>query len=250
MTSDSAMASHATFILAILLTLAFRNAESRSIAIVKGKTDNERKLFSNASTIHVKPGEVDAIVKPRNISIITLTDARKEEEEVRKEDLSDPISGVVIESAIKTVRLRHEKEGDVEEDSGDVSEDERDVKFGKILWIVHHCSSNHGRRSECDNDESNNGHSSPKRNFAFYEDEEEVDVNDKEVENDVDFDDIEVDEDDTQSVDEDQKDMEDLEGTVVKDNNSSDNVNDNDENKRGNDNEDADDGDNGEEAYK
>ncbi|KAL5964624.1 hypothetical protein TSMEX_007643 [Taenia solium] len=267
------MASYAVLILATLLTFAFRNAESRSIVTIKGKTDNGRELFSNASTAHVKSEEVGVMIEPRNTSIITLEDVKKEGEEVEKGDLSDPISGFVIESANRTVRPRHQeeedkfnKEGDdtveeVEEDSRDVSKDEKDTKLRRIFWILQHYGSTHGRRSGCDDFdydgpgfekcEYGNGHYSPNGKFAFYEDEEGVGATYKEVEDDIDFDDIEDDEDDAHVVEEDQEDMEDLEGTVVKDNNSSDNADGNDETKRGNGNdEDAGDGDDGGEDYK
>ncbi|VDK24538.1 unnamed protein product [Taenia asiatica] len=267
------MASYAVLILTTLLTLAFRNAESRSIVIIKGKTDNGRKLFSNASTAHVKSEEVGVMIKPRNISIITLKDIKKEGEELEKGDLSDPISGFVIESANRTVRPRHQEEeeefnkegddtvGEVEEDSSDVSNDEKDTKLRRIFWTLQHCGSNHGRRNGCDDADDDgsgfeececaNEYYGPNGKSAFYEDEEGVGATDKEVEADIDFDDIEDDEDDAHVVDEDQEDMEDLEGTVVKANNSSDNADGNDETKRGNGNdEDAGDGDDGGEDYK
>ncbi|KAL5107162.1 hypothetical protein TcWFU_009984 [Taenia crassiceps] len=262
------MARHAVLILAALLTVAFHDVASRTIAVVKGKPDNERELFSNASTTHVKSKEVGATIKPRNSSITALADVKKEEEEVKKENLLESISNVVVQSANETVRPRYEAEEDryirkgdvndeeVEESIGDVSEKERDAKLGKILWILHHSGSTHGRRSDSEelgfgDYENDNGSYGLKRKLIFYEDEEGVGANDKEVEDDIDFDDIEDDKVDTQEVDEDQEDMEDLEGTVVKDNNGRENADDNDESKRGNGNhEDADDSDDGGEGCK
>ncbi|VDM35808.1 unnamed protein product [Hydatigera taeniaeformis] len=109
---------------------------------------------------------------------------------------------------------------------------------------------NDGETFDFEAKESNNGHSSLKRRSAFHKAEQGVNDSTKEAEDDIDFDDIEGNEENKGTVDEDQENLEDLEGTIVKDHNSSDNANDigEDKRRRGSD-EDADDVDDGEKDY-
>ncbi|EUB54983.1 hypothetical protein ECG_09082 [Echinococcus granulosus] len=248
------MAARSVLILAALLNLAFLNVESRTIA--------GPKFFSNASTIYMK-SKIGTTIKSAS-----LKDAKKEGEEVGKEELPDPISAVAVESANKTLNPTHNEKVDefIEEsdfDDGSKKEGSSDVSEDKKIRILQQYVSIHGKRSKCadvfygcngvlrDDDDSeeldyeanevDNGYYDPKRKSAFNEDNKEVkDGEGHDIYDDIDFDNIEDDdEDDKEDVEEDQENMEDLEGTIVKDNISSDNADDNNENKSGNENDEA-----------